>query len=143
MLNLVASEKAFRRMGYDPNKPLDVIRYNIKHPENFLRLVPKKLYWLYWADPKRYLDLPPKTIGFSLLLLKSHTPLSEAGKLFLWLFTLRGIILAFKGKEPLWKAVCITLAYHAVSFLAFLGQPRYTAPVSFIIFLLALKGGRD
>ncbi len=143
MLNLIASEKAFRRMGYDPNKPLDVIKYNIKHPENFLRLVPRKLYWLYWADPKRYLDLPPKAIGFSLLFLKSHTPLSEAGKLFLWLFVLRGIILAIKGKDQRWIVICITLAYHAASFLAFLGQPRYTAPVSFIIFLLAIKGGRD
>ncbi len=143
MLNLVASERAFREMGYDPNKPLDVIRYNLKHPDNFLRLVPRKLYWLYWADPKRYLDLPPKTVGFSFLFLKSHTPLSEAGKLFLWLFVLRGIILALKERNPLWRPVCITLAYHAASFLAFLGQPRYTAPVSFIIFILAVRGGLD
>ena len=142
MLSLPSSKKAFRKMGYNPDSPLDVIKYNLKHPDNIIRLLPKKIYWLYWADPKRYLDFPGHYIGFSYLLLKSHTPFSEAGKFFIWAFALYGIFLVLQRKERLWWPVVLTLVYHMMSFLAFLGQPRYGAPVFFIIYALALRGMR-
>ena len=137
-------KRKFREMGYNPESKRDVILYNLRHPGNLLRLLPKKLYWTFWKEPKNRQWHPPGTpysrcYGISFLRFKFYTPFSEGVKIFLYLFALLGIFHGFsewgRFKYPLIALLCFIF-----TILAFMGLPRYLAAFLPFLTIFVVKG---
>ena len=148
MLNYPTAARKFRKMGYNPNSISDIAKYNLKHPKNIVRLLPNKLIWLLWKDPKNYEKYIPGIrwsvfYGFSFLRMKYNTPFSEGFKLFIYLFALVGIFQFLKTKKGKEIFLLTTFLYFFGIYMAALGLPRYSSSFIFLIYILTLRGFID
>ncbi len=132
----------FRKMGYEPTSLKDILRYNLTHPSNILRLFPMKLLWAFWKEPKNRQWHPPavpghKLYGISPLRFKFYTPFSEVFKFFLYIFAMIGAVALFREREYF---SLLALLWFLTTTLVFLGLPRYTASFAPFLYLFAAKG---
>ncbi len=139
--------RRWKAMGYGHNSLKDIVLYNLKHPGNVLRLLPRKIYWAFWEEPLNRQWHPPgspgtRLYGISLLRFKFFTPFSEALKIFLYFFALLGMGKAAKEWEQ-WKILLSTLGGFVITVLVFFGLPRYTSPFVPLVYLFFLRGIKD
>ncbi|GEM_PF-3053536 len=139
--------RKWERMGHDPTSVREIIAYNLRHPGNILRLIPLKLYWAFWKEPKNRQWHPPgvpgeKHYGISLLRFKFYTPFSEGVKLVLYLLALVGVLTSLKNPGK-FRFPLVTLGGFILMVLLFFGLPRYTSPFSPFVYLFSLKGWKD
>ncbi len=142
--SLLMIKRKFREMGYNPESKKDVILYNLRHPGNILRLLPGKIYWTFWKEPKNRQWHPPgapysRCYGISFLRFKFYTPFSEGVKIFLYLFALLGLLQGLREwgrfKYPLIALLCFVF-----TILAFMGLPRYMAGFLPFITIFSVRG---
>ncbi len=140
--------RKWKKAGHNPASIKEVILYNLHHPQNIIRLLPLKLYWAFWKEPKNRQWHPPgvpgeRNYGVSLLRFKFYTPFSEGVKMLLYLLALLGILSSALRNWGKFKFPLITLGGFLLITLLFFGLPRYTSPFSPFVYLFSLKGWKD